>query len=139
MATTRERRQSLAALGVTRLHRLLRDPNRHLDAQMHVCVHAVMLDGVYGPHPDSGQPTFVAVPPPSVQGRRALGPHAGQRLRRRLTDPASGQRTAPLCFAARGFSLHAATPVAAADREGLERLARYVNRPPPQLELGAGY
>jgi hypothetical protein len=35
-----------------------------------------------------------------------------------------------LCFAARGFSLHAATPVTAADREGLERLCRYVNRPP---------
>ena len=24
----------------------------------------LMLDGVYVPHPDSGQPTFVAVPPP---------------------------------------------------------------------------
>jgi hypothetical protein len=140
-------------------------------------LHILMLDGVYVSHPDSGQPTFVPVPPPtddqiqhlieqaavrliqqleqrgvlddtdadaltqqqpvlsgltaaSVQGTQALGPQAGQRLRRLLTDPAMGQRTAPLCFAARGFSLHAATIVAADDRDGLERLARYVNRPP---------
>jgi hypothetical protein len=66
----------------------------------------------------------------SVQGIQALGPQAGQRLRRLLTDPATGQRTAPLCYAARGFSLHAATTVAADDRDGRERLCRYVNRPP---------
>ena len=106
-----------------------------------------MFDGVYVAHPDSGQPTFVAVPPTSdaqvqrlveqaavrliqlmqrrgvldgtnadalaeqqpvlsgltaasVQGRRALSPHAGQRLRRVLADPASSQRTAPLCLVA---------------------------------------
>jgi hypothetical protein len=145
----------------------------HLNPHLHV----LMLDGVYVRHPDSGQPTFVAVDPPTdaqvqhliaqvavrliallerrgvlhdahtdaladqapllagltaaaVQGRLALGPHAGQRLRRVLADAGQGQRTAPLCFAARGFSLHAATTVAAPDRAGLERLCRYVNRPP---------
>jgi len=35
-----------------------------------------------------------------------------------------------LCFAAGGFSLPAATTVADDDRDGLERLCRYVNRPP---------
>ena len=35
-----------------------------------------------------------------------------------------------LCFAARGFSLHAATRIAANDRHRLERLCRYVIRPP---------
>jgi len=146
-----------------------------LSANPHL--HILMLDGVYVPHPDSGQPTFVAAPPPtddqiqqlieqaavrlirqleqrgaldptqadalaeqqpvlsgltaaSVQGTQALGPQAGQRVRRLLTDPAAGQRTAPLCVAARGFSLHAATTVAAGDRQSLERLSRYVNRPP---------
>jgi hypothetical protein len=140
-------------------------------------LHILMLDGVYVPHADSGQPTFVALPPPtddqipqliapaavrlmqqldqrgvlddtdgdalaedapvlsgltaaSVQNTQALGPRAGQRVRRLLTDPATGLRPAPWCFAARGFSLHAATTVAADDREGLERLCRYVNRPP---------
>ncbi|MCY3787552.1 MAG: transposase [Gemmatimonadetes bacterium] len=38
-------------------------------------------------------------------------------------------RTAPLCFASRGFSLHAATRIAGPDRRGLERLCRYVARP----------
>ena len=37
---------------------------------------------------------------------------------------ATGVRTAPLCFASRGFSLHAGP-----DRRGLERLCRYVARP----------
>ena len=49
---------------------------------------------------------------------------------RSLICPAEGVRTAPLCVAARGFSLHAATTVSAHDRAGLERLCRYVNRPP---------
>ncbi len=156
-----------------------------------------MLDGVYVNHPDTGQPTFVAVDPPtdeqlqglveqaayrliavlerhgvlddtqtdpladdsplpagvtaaSIQGRTAPGERAGRRLPsefrktfacppanseghslspRLLTDPAEGLRTAPLCVAARGFSLHAATTVAAHDRQGLEPLCRNVNRP----------
>jgi putative transposase len=60
----------------------------------------------------------------------ATGERAGQRVRRVLSDPAQGIRSAPLCFAARGFSVHAATTVQAHDRDGLERLCRYVNRPP---------
>jgi hypothetical protein len=39
-------------------------------------------------------------------------------------------RTGPLCFASRGFSLHAATRIEAGDDAGLERLCRYVARPP---------
>ncbi len=42
---------------------------------------------------------------------------------------ATGVRTAPLCFASKGFSLHAATRIAGPDRRGLERLCRYVARP----------
>ena len=38
-------------------------------------------------------------------------------------------RRAPLCFASRGFCLHAATRIAGPDRRGLERLCRYVARP----------
>ncbi len=65
----------------------------------------------------------------SVRGLIATGARAGQRLRRALQDPATGVRTAPLCFGSRGFSLHAATRVAGPDRQGLERLYRYVARP----------
>ena len=39
-------------------------------------------------------------------------------------------RSAPLCFAARGFSMHAATRIDDDDRAGLERLIRYATRPP---------
>ena len=60
----------------------------------------------------------------------ATGERAGQPVRRRLLDPQQGIRTGPLCFSSRGFSLHAATRVPAADRTRLERLCRYVNRPP---------
>ena len=76
------------------------------------------------------QPLLAALTAASIQGRVATGPRAGQRLRRRLRDPAEGHRTGPLCYAARGFSLHAATRVAASDRERLEHLCRYLLRPP---------
>ena len=65
----------------------------------------------------------------SVRGTLATGARAGQRLRRVLQDAATGVRTAPLCFASRGFSLHAAARIAGPDRQGLERVCRYVARP----------
>ena len=66
----------------------------------------------------------------SIQGQLATGPRAGRRVRRLLSDPSEGQRSGRLCFSARGFSLHAATRIEAEDRLGLERLCRYVLRPP---------
>ena len=41
-----------------------------------------------------------------------------------------GVRCGPLCYAARGFSLHAATHIPATERERLEHLCRYVACPP---------
>jgi hypothetical protein len=68
----------------------------------------------------------------SVQGRVALGPRVGARVRR-LGDardagaaPSRGPRQAHL----EGFDLHANVWVGANDRAGLERLCRYVLRPP---------
>jgi hypothetical protein len=60
----------------------------------------------------------------------ATGERVGQRVRRRLVDPQQGVRAGPLCFAARGFSLHAATRIAADHRSRLEQLCRYVMSPP---------
>ena len=57
------------------------------------------------------------------------GYHRASR-RRQLTDPEDGVRSGALCYASRGFSLHAATRVEATDRRRLERLCRYVVRPP---------
>ena len=76
------------------------------------------------------EPVLAALTAASVRGLIATGARAGQRLRRALRDPAIGVRTASLCFASRGFSLHAATRTAGPDRRGLERLCRYVARPP---------
>ena len=75
-------------------------------------------------------PLLSALSSASVQGQLATGPRAGRRVRRLLSDPSAGQRSGRLCFSARGFSLHAATRIEAEDRLGLERLCRYVLRPP---------
>ncbi|MFO0695241.1 MAG: transposase [Polyangiales bacterium] len=72
----------------------------------------------------------------SIHHRIALGPRRGQRVERlgarsregarRAPTIAEGQRKARLA----GFDLEAGTRIAAWDRRGLERLARYVLRPP---------
>jgi len=77
-------------------------------------------------------PVLAGIVGASVQGRVALGQRAGARVRR-LGDardtPAvtsRGPRQAHL----EGFDLHANVWVSANDRAGLERLCRYVLRPP---------
>ena len=76
------------------------------------------------------EPLQAALSAASVQGQFATGERAGQRVRRRLSASAAAVRSAPLCSAARGFSMPAATRIAADDRPGLERLIRYATRPP---------
>jgi hypothetical protein len=73
----------------------------------------------------------------SVAGRIASGPRAGRRVLRvgDRIDPEDlptleGER----CASARGVSLHANVAVPARDRERLERLCRYVARPPVATE-----
>ena len=75
-------------------------------------------------------PLLAGVTAASVKGMIATGERAGMRVRWVLSDPAEGVRTGHLCYASRGFSLHAATAVAAGDRAALERLCKYVARPP---------
>ena len=76
----------------------------------------------------------------AVQGRAATGPRAGQKVLRfgdRVEiDPdgtASPEKT-PALARNSGFSLHAGVAVPANDRERLERLCRYVGRPPVATE-----
>jgi hypothetical protein len=76
------------------------------------------------------EPLLATITAASVQGQIATGERAGLRVRRRLIDPEEGIRSGPLCFASRGFSLHAATRGEATDRVKLEKLGRYVIRPP---------
>jgi hypothetical protein len=83
------------------------------------------------PDPLSEQePVLAVVLQASVQGTSAVGERAGKRIRRVLQDPARGQRTGDLCYASRGFSLHAARRVHADQGNKREELLRYVLRPP---------
>ena len=85
-----------------------------------------VLDEADGDTLAEKEPLLAALSAASIQGPLATGPRAGQRVRRLLSDPIEGLRSGPLCFSARGFSLHAATRIEAEDRAGLERLSRYV-------------
>ena len=76
------------------------------------------------------QPLLSGIAAASVFSMVATGDRAGSRVRRILSDPAEGIRTGKLCYASRGFSLHAATRIDAGDKTGLERLCNYVSRPP---------
>jgi len=69
----------------------------------------------------------------SITDRIAVGPRAGQKLLTLQTVPPRLQGPAldPNGAArAGGFSLHAGVDIAASEREKLERLCRYVSRPP---------
>ncbi len=68
----------------------------------------------------------------SVQGRVALGPRAGARVRRLgdARDTATVTSRGPRQAHLEGFDLHANVWVSANDRAGLERLCRYILRPP---------
>jgi hypothetical protein len=76
-----------------------------------------------------------------VQGRVALATRAGKRVRRlgQEVDAEGALSRGPRQAHVDGFDLHAYVWVAATDRAGLERLCRYVLRPPfaqAQLRLG---
>ena len=68
----------------------------------------------------------------SVQGRVALGPRAGARVRRLGDEPDLGHATSrgPRQAQLDGFDLHANVWVPPNDRAHLERLCRYLFRPP---------
>jgi hypothetical protein len=75
----------------------------------------------------------------SIQSRIATGPEAGQRWRRLgdRVDPADEDDTdepPPRCVREGGMSLHADVAVPARDRKRLERLCRYVARPPIAID-----
>jgi len=59
----------------------------------------------------------------SVYGMVATRDRAGRRVRQRLADPEDDVRSGALCYASRGFSLHAATHIEATDRRRPERLS----------------
>jgi hypothetical protein len=80
----------------------------------------------------SESPVLAGLSTAAVHGRVALGPRAGRRIRRLGTDPdapwitSTGPRQAHL----HGFDLHANVAVTRHDRGRLEKLCRYILRPP---------
>ncbi|MCP5069510.1 MAG: transposase [bacterium] len=90
----------------------------------------------YGnPSPAEDDPLLATLMAASIRSRIATGPEAGQPWRRQgdRVEPADGDVTAtapPRCVREGGMSLHADVAVPARDRKRLERLCRYVARPP---------
>lgn len=76
--------------------------------------------------PDDGQELLQAA---SLAGRIGLGRHAGRRTRRVVVVGGREVKLPARCAVCDGYNLHAGVFVGAWDREGLERLARYVSRP----------
>jgi len=89
-----------------------------------------VLDGDAYDELADDEPLLAGMTSASILGLVSTGDRAGRRVRRVLSDPSEAVRTGDLCFASRGFSLHAATRIAAGDKAGLERLCKYVSRPP---------
>ena len=77
-------------------------------------------------------PALAGISSAAVQGRVALGPRAGARVIQIGREPDAPWVTSrgPCQAHLEGFDLHAAITVAADYRTALERLARYVLRPP---------
>jgi hypothetical protein len=67
----------------------------------------------------------------SINYRIAIGPHAGRKaLTLYSVPPLEDEPTIPLLARMHGFSLHAGTVCEAHQRSKLERLCRYITRPP---------
>jgi hypothetical protein len=81
---------------------------------------------------DGNQPALSAVYGASVMGRIAGGPNAGRKVR--TAGPEDGDQESfekgVRCAVFQGFSIHAGVQVRGGDRRALERLCRYISRPP---------
>ena len=72
----------------------------------------------------------VALLAAAVAGRVAHGKRAGAKVRRLRRLPGRPFRLPPRCGESQGYNLHAGVVIAAGERAGLERLCRYILRPP---------
>jgi hypothetical protein len=78
-------------------------------------------------------PGMAALYAAAVQGRAAMGELAGRRIARLGREALAAdsiESGTSRCATLGGFSLHAGVSVGANDRRGLERLCRYMGRPP---------
>jgi hypothetical protein len=80
------------------------------------------------------EPLLAACAGASVQGRIATGERSGERVGRIRTLPPQPPPEKPDCNETAGFNLHAGVRVSAHDRKHLERVCRYILRPPISQE-----
>jgi hypothetical protein len=79
---------------------------------------------------DEGDDAQAVIQPASLLGQAALGERAGKRARRVQVLEGKELALPPRCASFAGYSLHAEVGFKASDRAGLERLCRYILRPP---------
>jgi hypothetical protein len=79
--------------------------------------------------PGEDEATLQALQQAAITYRIALGPHAGRKAFTLQTLPPSTEVETPYLAKAHGFSLHAGVACNPAERDMLERLARYISRP----------
>ncbi len=96
---------------------------------MNLHFHCIFLDGIYTRGADD-RLSFRRVVPASLFGRAALGERAGKRARRVQILGGKEVKLAPRCASLLGNNLRAGVAFKASDRGRLERLCRYILRPP---------
>ena len=79
--------------------------------------------------PSDKEPLLAACYAASIRNYSAIGERAGEPLMRVFSEPASEFDTYREERSVDGFNLHASTAISADDRDGLERLLRYMGRP----------
>jgi len=115
--------------------RLQRRITRHLERRGRLARDA--SEEAAAPEPE--EPLLAELAAASIQGRTALGPERGRPVAR-VRGPSAEAAARPLfvpgqlCCDVDGFSLHAKVCVGEDERERLERLCRYVARPPLATE-----
>jgi len=79
---------------------------------------------------DAGDDAQAVFQQASLLGQAALGERAGKRARRVQLQGGRTVEMPPRCAGYAGYTLHAGVGFKASDRAGLERLCRYILRPP---------
>jgi hypothetical protein len=79
---------------------------------------------------DDGSDAQAALQQAALLGIAALGARAGRRVRRQQQLGGRQRPLPPRCGGHGGYNLHAGVSFRASDRAGLERLCRYILRPP---------
>ena len=126
------------ALGVPRFHPLTEPSQDELDRLVlrirRRCERLLHREGVLdddAPDPDDG---LLALQAASAGHRAAMGLRAGRRTRTRRSAHPPDRDLPRLCAEDGWYSLHAGVRIRAHARDALERLCRYVARPPLSLK-----